>query len=140
MLLQVNLNGHVSFDSELPGYKSDLILPVGLPVIAPFLADIDTRLTGNVYYRFVRHAPWFQEMSSQNNGAMRQSEHHVGPTRRIQLNNISHFTSTSSFLSFSFASSGLLACTEQTNISLTNIAHTKINKGTRAQTFRSDLR
>ncbi len=47
------MNGHVSFNSEAPGYKSDLILPVGLPVIAPFLADIDTRLSGNVYYRWV---------------------------------------------------------------------------------------
>ncbi len=52
---QVNMNGHVSFKTELPGYKSDLIMPVALqiPFIAPFLADADTRLSGNVYYRWV---------------------------------------------------------------------------------------
>jgi nidogen (entactin) len=48
----VNLNGHVSFETEIPAHKSDLIIPVfRFKLIAPFLADADSRLSGNVYYR-----------------------------------------------------------------------------------------
>jgi nidogen (entactin) len=48
---QVNLNGAISFESDLPDYRSNLVLPFGVKVIAPFFADVDTRLSGNVYYR-----------------------------------------------------------------------------------------
>ncbi|XP_013386084.1 nidogen-1 isoform X2 [Lingula anatina] len=50
----VNSNGHLSFVTELPRHKSDLILPrIGYEVIAVFLADIDTTTdeSGNIYYR-----------------------------------------------------------------------------------------
>lgn len=51
LAFQVNLNGHVSFESEVPAYRGDLALPFGLKLIAPFMADIDTRISGRVYYR-----------------------------------------------------------------------------------------
>ncbi|XP_064599623.1 nidogen-1-like isoform X3 [Liolophura sinensis] len=47
----VNLNGHLSFETELPVYQANLVLPSGYQIIAAFLADIDTRATGSVYYR-----------------------------------------------------------------------------------------
>lgn len=50
---QVNLNGHLSFETELPVYQANLVLPSGYQIIAAFLADIDTRGTGSVYYRYV---------------------------------------------------------------------------------------
>ncbi|KAK7103484.1 nidogen-like [Littorina saxatilis] len=49
--IYVNNNGHVSFDTEIPNYQGDLVLPIGLKLIAPFLADIDTRGAGRVFYR-----------------------------------------------------------------------------------------
>lgn len=49
--IYVNMNGHVSFDSEVPGYQGDKVLPFGIKLIAPFLADVDTRAVGRVYYR-----------------------------------------------------------------------------------------
>lgn len=49
--LYVNLNGHISFETELPVYRSNFILPFGYKLLAPFLADVDTSLSGNVYYR-----------------------------------------------------------------------------------------
>ena len=51
--LQVNTNGMLSFGTNIDLYRSDMVLPIGLPVIAPFLADVDTRLSGDVYYRWV---------------------------------------------------------------------------------------
>lgn len=53
---QVNLNGAISFESDLPDYRSNLVLPFGVKVIAPFFADVDTRLSGNVYYRWVSNS------------------------------------------------------------------------------------
>lgn len=50
-LFQINNNGHLSFESELPGYQSTLIIPIGYKLLAAFLADIDTTYAGNVYYR-----------------------------------------------------------------------------------------
>lgn len=49
--LYVNLNGFVSFETEIPAYRSNMIIPFGYKIIAPFFADIDIRLSGNVYYR-----------------------------------------------------------------------------------------
>ncbi|BFZ12302.1 hypothetical protein BsWGS_15341 [Bradybaena similaris] len=49
--IYVNLNGHVSFDTEVPDYRAELVIPLQLPVIALFFADIDTRATGQVFYR-----------------------------------------------------------------------------------------
>ena len=51
--VQVNSNGHVSFGTEVPAYRGNLILHIGLPVIAPFLSDVDTGITGDVFYRSV---------------------------------------------------------------------------------------
>ena len=48
---QVNNNGHLSFESELPVYVPTLTIPIGYKVIAAFLADIDTTANGTVYYR-----------------------------------------------------------------------------------------
>ncbi|KAK3595925.1 hypothetical protein CHS0354_032433 [Potamilus streckersoni] len=47
----VNLNGHLSLGTDLPIYQPDLALPINFKVIAAFLADIDTRGAGAVYYR-----------------------------------------------------------------------------------------
>ncbi|XP_076463392.1 nidogen-1-like [Babylonia areolata] len=49
--LYVNMNGHVSFETEIPNYQGNLVLPIGFKMIAPFLGDVDTRVTGTVYYR-----------------------------------------------------------------------------------------
>jgi len=51
---QVNLNGHISFETELPVYRSNFVLPFGYKLVAVFLADVDTRLSGNVYYRYAQ--------------------------------------------------------------------------------------
>ena len=53
-LIQVNLNGHISFETELPVYRSNFVLPFGYKLLAVFLADVDTRLSGNVYYRYAQ--------------------------------------------------------------------------------------
>jgi len=50
----VNTNGLLSFGTNINTYRADLVLPLGLPVIAPFLADVDTRMSGDVYYRETR--------------------------------------------------------------------------------------
>ena len=51
---QINVNGLLSFETEVPVFNSDLILPTQeIKLIAPFYADVDTRLSGNVYYRWV---------------------------------------------------------------------------------------
>lgn len=49
--LYINLNGIISFDTELPDYRSNLIIPFDYKVISPFFADVDITLSGNVYYR-----------------------------------------------------------------------------------------
>lgn len=47
----VNLNGFLSFETEIPSYRSNMIIPFGYKIVAPFFADIDIRLSGNVFYR-----------------------------------------------------------------------------------------
>ncbi|XP_021357021.1 nidogen-2-like [Mizuhopecten yessoensis] len=47
----VNNNGHLSFESELPVYQANFVLPSRFKLIAAFLADIDTTHAGSVYYR-----------------------------------------------------------------------------------------
>ncbi|XP_048259530.1 nidogen-1-like [Haliotis rufescens] len=49
--LYINSNGHLSFLTELPGYRPSLILPIGFNVIAAFFADVDTRAAGQIFYR-----------------------------------------------------------------------------------------
>ena len=45
------MNGMLSFGTNIELYRADLVLPIGHRVIAPFLADVDIRLSGDVYYR-----------------------------------------------------------------------------------------
>ncbi|ELT91752.1 hypothetical protein CAPTEDRAFT_173985 [Capitella teleta] len=47
----VNCNGHLSLETEVPDFRSNLIIPFGFKIIAPFFADVDTSLSGYVYYR-----------------------------------------------------------------------------------------
>lgn len=62
--IYVNINGHVSFETDVPNYQGGLLLPVGLKLIAPFLADIDTRAAGQVYYRETRDAKLLQRAAA----------------------------------------------------------------------------
>lgn len=48
--LFVSINGVISFLSDAANYLN-YALPLSIPMIAPFYADIDTRITGKVYYR-----------------------------------------------------------------------------------------
>lgn len=50
---QVNSNGHLSFESEVPVYQPTMVMPLGreLKLIAIFMSDIDLTLGGNVFYR-----------------------------------------------------------------------------------------
>uniref|UniRef100_A0A8C5MIE4 NIDO domain-containing protein n=1 Tax=Leptobrachium leishanense TaxID=445787 RepID=A0A8C5MIE4_9ANUR len=49
---QVHVNGLLSFTQSSNQYTPSLSsLPAGYPFIAPFWADVDTRLEGDVYYR-----------------------------------------------------------------------------------------
>ena len=50
---QVNNNGHLSFDFEVPVYQPTLRLGSDYKLIAAFLADVDTTEAGSVYYRLV---------------------------------------------------------------------------------------
>lgn len=52
ILLQVNINGAISFGSALPTYPSEILPVRGTAFIAPFWADIDTSANGSVYYRY----------------------------------------------------------------------------------------
>ncbi|CAG5121406.1 unnamed protein product [Candidula unifasciata] len=58
--IYVNLNGHVSFDTEVPDYRAELEIPLNLPVIAVLFADVDTRGTGQVFYRATSDASLIQ--------------------------------------------------------------------------------
>lgn len=49
--IHVNTNGHLSFDSDVPAYRSHIAMPLGAYIVAAFFADIDTRGIGRVYYR-----------------------------------------------------------------------------------------
>jgi hypothetical protein len=49
--LFVNTNGNVTFGAALPSFvENGLQLGVGVPIIAPFFADVDTRAGGQVSY------------------------------------------------------------------------------------------
>ena len=57
-VLQVNNNGHLSFNDEYSAYDPLLFPLPGTPLIAPFWADVDTRpLDGGIV--------WFRETTSQ---------------------------------------------------------------------------
>jgi nidogen (entactin) len=63
--IYINTNGLLTFDSELPRWKSDLILPLGsFRLVAPFYADVDTSLSGNVYYRETADASMLQKVET----------------------------------------------------------------------------
>ncbi|XP_052256418.1 nidogen-1-like [Dreissena polymorpha] len=49
----VNSNGHLSFESELPGYQPTMVMPLGreIKLIAAYMADIDLSDAGQVFYR-----------------------------------------------------------------------------------------
>ena len=48
----MNNNGDISFTQSLSGYTPQQFpLDAGVPIIAPYWADVDTRGTGNVWYR-----------------------------------------------------------------------------------------
>ncbi|KAK6191563.1 hypothetical protein SNE40_003218 [Patella caerulea] len=47
----VNVNGHLSFETDLPDYRATLVLPIGFKIIAVYLSDVDTRSAGSVFYR-----------------------------------------------------------------------------------------
>lgn len=49
--LQVNNNGDISFDGAVPIYTPQEFPLDDFPLIAPFWADVDTRGTGEVWYR-----------------------------------------------------------------------------------------
>ena len=53
LFFQVNNNGHLSFDFEVPVYQPTLRLGSDYKLIAAFLADVDTTEAGSVYYRLV---------------------------------------------------------------------------------------
>lgn len=61
--LFVNVNGHVTFETELPVYQSNLIIPTPYKMIAPFLADVDTTASGSVYYRETQDSYLIGEMN-----------------------------------------------------------------------------
>ncbi|XP_021945973.1 nidogen isoform X2 [Folsomia candida] len=46
----VNQNGLISFLTEIPTFVN-IQFPLDYPVIAPFYSDVDTRISGTVYYR-----------------------------------------------------------------------------------------
>ncbi|KAK7069005.1 Calcium ion binding [Halocaridina rubra] len=48
--LFVNMNGFVSFLTEIPNFFN-VQFPLEYPLIAPFYSDVDTTRAGNVYYR-----------------------------------------------------------------------------------------
>lgn len=62
----VNTNGHLSFETELPGYQPTLVLPLEMNVklIAAFLADIDTTVAGSVFYRETTEEALLQRAAS----------------------------------------------------------------------------
>ena len=50
--LQLNNNGDISFNESLSDYTPEQFpLNDSVPIIAPYWADVDTRGTGNVWYR-----------------------------------------------------------------------------------------
>ena len=51
LYFQININGFLSFEEPLSAFKKGFVLPINLRMIAAFVSDIDTSLTGNVYYR-----------------------------------------------------------------------------------------
>jgi len=49
--LQINTNGIISFTAPVPQFTPDAFPLPGKFLIAPFWADVDTRGTGNVYFK-----------------------------------------------------------------------------------------
>ncbi|ESO97555.1 hypothetical protein LOTGIDRAFT_208735 [Lottia gigantea] len=68
----INVNGHLSFETELPDYRATLVLPIGFKIIAVYLSDVDTRGTGKVYYRET------QDKSSLQRAALDIQTHFTG--------------------------------------------------------------
>ena len=48
---QVNNNGDLSFGLAWSGYSPTAFPIPNIPLVAPYLADVDTRGTGSVWYR-----------------------------------------------------------------------------------------
>ncbi|CAH1793172.1 unnamed protein product [Owenia fusiformis] len=80
----VNLNGHLSFETELPGYNADFQFPMPYKVIAGFLSDIDTTLSGDVYFR----------EETDDRSALRRASEEVGK----HFPSFSEFTASSLFI------------------------------------------
>ena len=51
LCIQVNTNGLLSFGMPQPSYLSSSLSLANLPLVAPFLGDVDTRGTGEVFFR-----------------------------------------------------------------------------------------
>jgi len=49
--MQVNNNGDISFDAPVSSFTPSSFPVAGFPLIAPYWADVDTRGTGEVYFR-----------------------------------------------------------------------------------------
>ena len=49
--MQVNNNGVVSFDTRVSGFTPQPFPITGSALLSPYWGDVDTRGTGNVYYR-----------------------------------------------------------------------------------------
>jgi len=76
--LYINLNGLISFETELPAYRSNLIIPFGYKIIAPFFADVDISLSGNVYYRETQDPSLLNKAAQEIHKAF-PSEQHFRP-------------------------------------------------------------
>jgi len=50
--LQINQNGLISFQTEFPTFVN-IQFPLEYPAIAPLYSDVDTRIVGSIYYRWV---------------------------------------------------------------------------------------
>ena len=48
---QVSTNGALSFGEKLQGYSGEHLSLVNTTLVAPFWADVDTRESGEVFYR-----------------------------------------------------------------------------------------
>ncbi|XP_053375002.1 nidogen-1-like [Mercenaria mercenaria] len=72
--LFVNSNGHLSFESELPGYQPTMVMPLGIEVkiIAAFMADLDLSVGGNVFYRETTEEALLQRVAADIQGHFSQ--------------------------------------------------------------------
>lgn len=62
-MFQVNSNGVVSFETDVPNY-ANVPLPLNFPMIAAFYADVDTTGTGRIFYRESQDVSDLQRASS----------------------------------------------------------------------------